>query len=206
MNRLMRFFIGIVLVLTVQSVCFAHSASLPSSAKTKPEKIIDSLNDIPLRIYLESPDSARAIAEKALLLAEKAKYKLGIGRSFMNIGHVYWSQSYNIIALFCLDKALMELPKNQQRLICDAYNIEGRIYADLGDYNKALQSLKKAENLAKGDPDCIAETYGERSLVYKRTGKYDEAIKYAYKSLSMDRMAGDKADEAIIYGRLSGIY
>ena len=57
-----------------------------------------------------------------------------------------------------------------------------------------------------GDPDCLAGALGERSLVYKRTGKYDEAMRDAQKSLILSKIAHDKDNEAVLYGRLSGIY
>ncbi len=205
----MKGFIGTVLLLLVQTGVFAQSATsflVPAMAKTAQQKTIDSINESGFKIYLEYPDSARAIAEKALLLAERSKYPFGIGRGFMIIGYVYWAQSYYPVALFYLNKALAELPKDQQRVICYAYTIRGRIYTDLQNYNEALKSLDKAQQIAMGDPDCLAGALGERSLVYKRTGKYDEAMRDAQKSLILSKIAHDKDNEAVLYGRLSGIY
>ena len=98
----------LALLLFLQTGGIAQSASqFPSTNGTVniQQKAIDHLNDIAFNIYLEAPDSARAIAENALLLSEKSKYQLGIGRSYLNIGYVYWSQSYYPIALFYLNKA-----------------------------------------------------------------------------------------------------
>ena len=205
----MKGFIGLVLVLLIQKATFAQ-ADLPPSLSNKGgvsvQKTIDYLNDISFDIYLESPDSARSIAEKALILAEKSKYAVGIGRSFLNIGHVYWSQSYYPIALFYINKALIALPKDQSLLISNCYNVLGRIYADLNNYGEALNNLDKSERFANGDPDRLAEVYSERSLVYKRTGKYDEAIRNANKALILNKIAHDKSNEAVVYVRLSGIY
>jgi len=205
----MRAFWGLTLLLLVQTGVFAQSAtpsSVPVMAKTAQQKTIDSINESGFKIYLEYPDSARAIAEKALLLAERAKYQFGIGRGFMIIGYVYWAQSYYPVALFYLNKALAELPKDQQRVICFAYTIRGRIYTDLQNYSEALKSLEKAQQIAMDDPDCLAGALGERSLVYKRTGRYDEAMRDAQKSLILSKIAHDKDNEAVLYGRLSGIY
>ena len=98
----MKAFWGVVFLLFVQTVVFAQSAMSPSvsaMAKTAQQKTIDSINESGFKIYLEYPDSARAIAEKALLLAERSKYQFGIGRGFMIIGYVYWAQSYYPVAM-----------------------------------------------------------------------------------------------------------
>ena len=205
----MKAFLGLALLLLLQTGVIAQSASqFPSINNTVDvqQKAIDHLNDIAFNIYLEAPDSARAIAENALLLSEKSKYQLGIGRSYMNIGHVYWSQSYYPIALFYLNKALMNLPHDKPQYISNCYNIIGRTYADLKNYKDALINLDKSEQFADNDPDLLAEVYSERALVYKRTGRYDEAIVNANKALALNRIAHDKSNEAVLYGRLSGIY
>jgi signal transduction histidine kinase len=200
---------GLALLLLLQTGLFAQSVSqFPSTNNTVDiqQKNIDHLNDVAFDIYLEAPDSARAIAENALLLSAKSKYQLGIGRSYMNIGHVYWSQSYYPIALFYLNKALMSLPTDKPLYISNCYNIIGRTYTDLKNYKDALINLDKSEQFAHGDPDRLAEVYSERSLVYKRTGRYDEAIANANKALALNKIAHDKSNEAVLYGRLSGIY
>jgi len=202
----MRFFIGIVFFLAVQSTCFAQSAPLASPAKTEQEKKIDQLNNIAYDIYLHAPDSARTVAEKALLLSEKAKYQSGIGHSFLNIGHIYWSQSYYPVALFYLNKAQQYLPKNEPLAISNCYNIIGRTYTDLKNYKEAMTNLDRSEQFAGSDPGSLAQVYSERSLVYKRIGKYDEAITNAHKALKLDSVAHAAGNAAILYGRLTGIY
>jgi signal transduction histidine kinase len=206
MNRLMRFLFVLLSFVIVQNVAFAQPPVLPSSKNAAQQKKIDSLNDLSYKIYLEYPDSARAIAEKALLLAERSRYQLGIGRGFMNIGHVYWAQSYYPVALFYLNKALAELPKDQQSVICNAYIIRGRIYTDLHNYGEAIKNLDRARQFAMDDPDCVAGILSERSLVYKRTGRYAEAIRDAKKALVLNKIAHNKDDEAVLYGKLSGTY
>src|SRR3569833_1383624 len=122
----MKVFIGLVLALLVQKAVFADSTtSVPSSKDTTyaVQKTVDYLNDVAYGLYLNAPDSARAIAEKALLLAEKSEYKAGVGRSFLNIGHVYWSQSYYAMALVFLNKALIYLHKEKPLLLAACYEL-----------------------------------------------------------------------------------
>jgi len=199
----------LVLILLMHGDAFAQTSLPPSSSKPTGislQSTIDHLDDISFNIYLENPDSARKIAEKALLLSENARYPTGIGRSFLNIGYVYWSQSYYPIALFYLNRALMSLPKNKPLFIADCYNITGRTYADLGNYKEALENLDKAERWADGDPGRVAEAYSGRSYVYMNTKNYDQAIKDANHSLLLNRIAGNKSNTAVAYARLSDIY
>jgi signal transduction histidine kinase len=184
----------------------ATPVSVSGNSSNSARSTIDHLNDISSDIYLDSPDSARIVAERALLMAEKAKYDVGIGRSFLNIGHVYWSQSYYPIALFYMKKALVSFPKDQSLYIAACYNILGRVYADLRNYKEALASLDSAEVYGHNDQDRLAEIYSERSLVYKRTGRYSEGIRDAMKSLELNKAAHDAGNLAVIYGRLSGIF
>ena len=205
----MKLFLGLVLMLLMQREAFAQSSLPPSSSKSTGISIqstIDHLDDISFNIYLQDPDSARSIAEKALLLSEKAQYPIGIGRSFLNIGYVYWSQSYYPIALFYLNKAMENIPKDKPLFVADCYNITARTYADLGDYKKAFDNLDKAERWANGNPGRVADTYSERSYVYMNLKNYEQAIKDANHSLLLNRIARNEGNTAIAYARLSDIY
>jgi len=205
----MKAFIGLVLLLFIQKAVFADSTtSAPSSKDTTyaVQKTVDYLNDVAYSLYLNAPDSARAIAEKALLLAEKSEYKAGIGRSFLNIGHVYWSQSYYPMALVFLNKALVNLPKEKPLLLAECYELRGRTFAELGNYKDALNNLTIAEKFAGNDKDALAEVYSERSYVYMLLKDYVRAANEAKESLVLNNIAKDYKNTAVIYGRLGSIF
>lgn len=205
----MKIFVGIVLALLIQRGAFSQSAMPPSSTREtaiSAQTTIDHLNDIAFSIYLESPDSARKVAEKALLLAEKSKYTAGIGRSFLNIGRVYWSQSYYPIALLYFNKALMNLPKDEALMLSDCYNITGRTYADLDNYKEAFRNLDKSQYFAGNDPGRLAEVHCERSYIDMRLNNFERAIREAKQALALNRIVNDKRNTAVLYGRLCSIY
>jgi len=205
----MKAFIGLVLLLFIQKAVFADSTtSVPSSKDTTyaVQKTVDYLNEVAYSLYLNAPDSARAIAEKALLLAEKSEYKAGIGRSFLNIGHVYWSQSYYPMALVFLNKALVNLPKEKPLLLAECYELRGRTFAELGNYKDALNNLTIAEKFAGNDKDALAEVYSERSYVYMLLKDYVRAAHEAKESLVLNNIAKDYKNTAVIYGRLGSIF
>jgi len=204
----MKVFIGLILALLTQKAVFADStSSAPSSKDTTyaVQKTVDYLNDVAFGLYLNAPDSARSIAEKALLLSEKSNYKAGIGRSFLNIAHVYWSQSYYPMALVYLNKALISLPKAKPLLLADCYELRGRTYAEIGNYKEALDDLLTAEKFAGNNTDELAEVHSERSYVYMLLKDYDKAIEEANQSLALNKIAKDFKSIAIVYGRLGSI-
>lgn len=199
----------LLLMLLVPTALFSYgkrqTASVQVSASTQ-QKVIDRLNNAAYDIYLQNPDSARKIAEKALLLSEKIKYAFGIGRGFMNIGYVYWSQAYYSIALFYLNNALQNLPANKPLYIADCYNILGRTYAELGNTKQAFRNLDSAESYGSGNAGRLAEMYSERSYINMNLKNYAVAVREAEKALILNKGLGDPGDIAIIYARLSDIY
>lgn len=204
----MKVFIGLILALLIQKAVFADSASFAPSSKDTiyaVQKTVDYLNDAAFGLYLSAPDSAGSIAEKALLLAEKSNYKAGIGRSFLNIAHVYWSQSYYPMALVYLNKALISLPKAKPLLLADCYELRGRTYAEIGNYKEALDDLLTAEKFAGNDTDELGEVHSERSYVYMLLKDYNKAIEEANQSLALNKIAKDFKSIAIVYGRLGSI-
>src|ERR1700761_2090145 len=112
---------------------------------------IDELNETAFNIYLTTPDSARKLAESALLLSQKAGYAYGKGKSFYNIGLVYWLQSYYTVSLYYFNSAANYFPASQPLELSDCYNAIGRIYADLGNYEQAEIHLQRSLILAGND-------------------------------------------------------
>jgi len=167
---------------------------------------IDRLNNIAYNIYLNSPDSARKLAENALLLSQKYNYSIGKGRSFYNIGLVYWSQSYYTISLFYLNSAITNLPANKPLYLSDAYNALGRTYADLGNYSQALIDLDKSLGYAGNDVSRLAEVFSEKSYVYCALKNYHKAIADAEYALTLNKRINETGSVAVLYARLGGIY
>jgi len=135
--------LGLLLLLLMHSTVYAQKTSgiepekSPSLIKT-----IDSLNKLVEETYVSAPYEARVRAEHALLLSEKIKYNEGTGCAFLNLGHVYWSQSYYPISLFYFNSALNYLPKNKPLILAHCYSSIGRAYTDLQSYGKAMKNLK----------------------------------------------------------------
>jgi signal transduction histidine kinase len=205
----MRGFILLLSLLLIYKLSVAQRAvhdHPPARDTTALYKHIDNLNNTAYNIYLTTPDSARRLAEKALLLSQESNYATGKGRSFYNIGLIYWSQSYYPISLFYLNSATNYLPAGNSSALSDCFNALGRTYADLGNYKQALANLDKALYLAGKDKALLAEVYSERSYVYCATKNYDKAVEEAQYSLKLNKEINAKGSVAVLYARLGGIY
>jgi signal transduction histidine kinase len=191
-----------------------HSASYAQkeNAKTTPADTnslrvyIDKHNKDAGELYVRCPDSARKMAEHALLLSEKIKYNKGIGESFLSLGHVYWSQSYYPISLFYLKSALTHIPKNENILLANCYNAIGRTYMELKNFKEAERNIELSGKYVDHDILLQGKNYSEQALLYTRTKNYDKALIASLKALTFDRTAKDDGEINIIYTRLGSIY
>lgn len=196
-------------MLLIQKISYAQNLNLYN--KTVTSKVLDQskinrLNKTAFDIYLEFPDSAHKIAANALILSEKSKYAFGKGNSFLNLGIIYWSQSYYPISLFFLQSAIANLPKNKPLYLSDAYAFLGRTYADLKDYKKALSYLDTSMYFAGNNTERISQVYFERGYVYYSQQNYNKELGLIKYSLKLDKSIKDEQNIAILYSYLSNIY
>lgn len=198
--------LSLLITYNLSAATKAADSNIMAAEKQLSHKRIDNLNDAAYNIYLRSPDSARKLAEDALLLSEKNNYLLGKGRSFYNIGLIYWSQSYYTISLFYLNSAVSNLPKDNKAYLSDCFNALGRTYADLGNYNQAMADLNKSLVLAGKDTWRLAEVFSEKSYVYCALKNYPKAITDAQYALKLNLRIHSTGDIAVLYARLAGIY
>jgi len=205
----MRIFTLIIFISFLHKLSYAQPDAQRNTAAKSPKATyanVDRLNNTGSNIFLTYPDSAHKIEADALIIAEKLNYSLGKGRSFLNLGSIYWSQSYYPISLFYLKSALTYLPKNKPLYLSDAHRALGRTYADLKNYNQALANLDSAMHFAGKDIGRQAEVYSERAYVYNLLQDYPKALSYVQHSLKLNRLAGAEGHIAVLYGRLASIY
>ncbi len=73
----MKIGLGVILLLLIHTLSFAKKTPAQPADNLKSIKAaIDSENAVVYNIFLRSPDSARRMAEHALLLSEKIKYSM----------------------------------------------------------------------------------------------------------------------------------
>jgi signal transduction histidine kinase len=201
------YWLVLICVLQQKAVCAvltSDSGSLKYDAVTIAG--IDKANKNIYDSFLADPSRARKQAAVQLIKSKTINYKKGIGQSLLNIGVSYWSQSYSQISLLYLDTAVQYIPNTDHATLSTIYRHIARDYMDLKDYDAANVFLNKAEFEAGNDSFLTAELIGERSLIFMRKKQYELAIGEVYKSLKIIRALHNTGSEAILLGRLSGIY
>jgi signal transduction histidine kinase len=203
-----RLLIQVLLSISIFTATYAQKTSTAVAPANKAAliKTVDSLNIAADYLYVGNPDSARKMAEKALLISEDLKYNYGIGHAFLNVGHVYWSQSYYPISLYYFNSALSYIPKNKPALLAECFNSIGRVYIDLKDYSSAKRSLDTCAYYCGNDTDALAELHSQRSYLYTRLMDYDRAIAESWLCITLSKKINDNKGIAIVYSRLSTIY
>ncbi|WP_295718135.1 tetratricopeptide repeat-containing sensor histidine kinase [Mucilaginibacter sp.] len=167
---------------------------------------IDKLNIAADELYVSNPDSARRMAEKALLRSEKIKYNYGIGYGFLNLGHVYWAQSYYPISLFYLKSALTYIPQDKPLILAECYNSLGRTYLELKNYKEAKSNVDISAKYAGKDALMLGEFYSEQALILIRMQDYNNAIPASMQALTYFKQAKDDGNISIVYTRLGSIH
>lgn len=184
----------------------AFGALSPAIYKDITPDSVDKLNIAATNIYLADPVYGRKLASDALLASKAIGYKRGIGQSSLNIGITYWSQSYYSISQLYIDTALRYFDKNDRLLISDCYRYIGRDYIDLKDYRSAEYFLNKAQETAGNDKKRAEQILSERSYLFLRLKRFEEAYKTACEALTISFELGDIGERAVIYSRFPAIY
>ncbi|HWB23907.1 MAG TPA: HAMP domain-containing sensor histidine kinase [Chitinophagaceae bacterium] len=159
-------------------------------------------------IYLQYPDSARSMAERALLRSKQTRYDDGIGGSFAAIGYTYWAQSYYAFSLYYLFNAdgYLKGTKHYGELSM-IYRMIARNYIEMEKYYEAQAYLVKSEANAalSKDNSKIALVYNESSLIDLRQKNYNGAWRKGNIALKLAAKYNDTLLRGIIYSRLGDI-
>ncbi len=88
------------------------------------------------------------------------------------------------------------------------YNTLGAIYADSGDYQKAICNFKKLYSISKkmNDKSAMGDASLNLGFVYENLGDYDRALNFLKLALSFTKISGDKNNEGMVNNNLGYIY
>jgi tetratricopeptide (TPR) repeat protein len=84
----------------------------------------------------------------------------------------------------------------------------GNAYADLGEYQRAIETLEQHLTVAReiGDRRGEGQALGNLGIAYKNLGEYQRAIAYHEQSLAVKREIGDRRGEGNSLGNLGIAY
>jgi len=97
-------------------------------------------------------------------------------------------------------RAVQKYPKNS-----DAHFCLGKSYRMVGEFNLALEHMKRAESLTSNKKDLMY-IYNQIGMIYEGMGYLDDALLYYSRSLSLARDLGSRSEQASLLNNIAGIY
>ncbi len=145
--------------------------------------------------YKNSGNAAIEVANEAIVLCEKIKYKKGYLGAYNALANVYshnGNHSESLKKYFATLKLSEEL--NYKMGIANAYNNIGSVYSNTGDYKKALINFKAALKISIEIEykKVIAIAYENIGIINQVEGDYHQALKNHLLSLEIRKQMGDK--------------
>jgi len=156
-----------------------------------------------------SPYEGIEYAEKALILAEKLHWKLGVARSNSCIGANYFSISNFPLAYKYWLISLEECEEiDYQQGVANHLNNIGNVFFSQKNYSVALDYYEKAlsTNLKIGNEKSITVIYTAIGNVYAKQKEYKKALEYHYKALAIDLKQNIKSNIGSDFINIGSIY
>lgn len=179
---------------TIIAICISFDAKsdvLPDTLKIKTMSEdtakVNLLNQIAFEFRDYNTEKGLFYAHKALALAQKLNYKLGIGEAYKAFGINYYRMGIYDASLDNNLKAIsIFIELNEQILLCKTYNNVGLIYFARIEYSKAksymLKGLKIANEINNNtERSRLLHNLG---LIEYENADYEKALQYHFESYS----------------------
>jgi len=140
-------------------------------------------------------DKALGYLQEAFTISTSKKYALGIGRSLLWQGRVYYYKDDYRLGLKYLDKAKTILENTDEwNDISFIFFGKGEIYKIRGDYIHALDMYKEAIKFAEmaGNGELLSTYYGSIGVVLLSRNDIEKALGYFKKSIAMKEAIDDQ--------------
>lgn len=170
---------------------------------------IEAYNELVWEYYGIKNDSALYFAKKGISIAEKTKYKIGLGNSFRYAGIVYERMANYPKALESQQKALSIYEKvNYKPGIANSLMNIGVIYKSGGEFSKALEygykSLKICEEIDQ--KPGIAANLGNLGNIHNQMGQKDKALECYLKAYEIDKEMNNDYGIGVSLVNIGSIY
>lgn len=152
---------------------------------------------------------ALTYVSSALELAEKIKFKKGIGKAHLVKGNIHRVKSEYDDALLHFTKALdIYRPLKDKPTMAIIYGNIGLCYSNKGNLAKAIEyynlDLQTCEELK--DKKAMGYSLNNLGLVYSNKGEFDKALEYYERGLKLDEDLKNKSGEAISLNNIGLVY
>lgn len=160
-------------------------------------------------LVYEYPDSARALFEQALPMAEQSGSPLHHASALNWMGVAYYILGEYNSALPYFTRALhISEQANDHNGMATSLNHIGLIYEMQGEHDRAIEQHQKAIVHAKkiNNTERLASNNFNIGLIYDETGKYEEALKYISTALRLSEENRHYRLVAMSYNRMGEIH
>jgi tetratricopeptide (TPR) repeat protein len=167
-------------------------------------QVARNLNDMGLVYYQNRQiPVARKQYEEALAIYFKTKNSEGLADTYGKIGHLYEKQKQYDSAFYFQRQALQQSQglAQQQQVVAKIYENIGSIYEDLERYDSAWYYFNHSLSLYDQVNDQVAgiEVINNLGDIYRKTGRYREAIGETYKALTRAEALNDLYQKGAAY-------
>jgi tetratricopeptide (TPR) repeat protein/DNA-binding CsgD family transcriptional regulator len=184
---------------------FFHHPVFPNNQILKLEEQLMGMADdtakanvlLKLGEYYCSIDNDKALdyLQEAFTISTASKYKVGMGKSMLWQGRVYYYKDDYRLGIKYFDKAKTILEKTDQwNDISFTFFGKGEIYKIRGDYIHALEMYKEAIKYAEiaGNDTLLSSYYGSIGVVLLNRNDIEKALGYFKKSIAMKEAIDDQ--------------
>ena len=170
---------------------------------------INRMNRKALRYRRVMPDSAKYLAEQALLLSEQKGYQKGKGKAFIALGYAHLVNfTPNDSAQLCMQKGyeIFKEMNDKAAMGLACFGL-GYVYSFRGDMEKSLEYSKKSYDYYKsaGNKRGMFNAANSLSYIYKQYKEYDKAFEYIYRAIEYGKDTDDTTLIADGYNSLGNI-
>ena len=185
-----------------KSDSFEYGMGTPMQQIAMLMQMADSLSTI-------DPDISLDYAKQALSLSEKQNYDEGRLMAMNRIASIYWGKTDLKSSLKIANKAKeLALQIDNQNEYAEAILITGKVYTDLGDYDKSSEMNFEALQIFEKENDTIGigSALNRIGYVYFDQGNWDKALEYYSRSLQLAREINDLAGISRGLNNVAAVY
>jgi serine phosphatase RsbU (regulator of sigma subunit)/tetratricopeptide (TPR) repeat protein len=218
----MKRFLGfrVLLIVGIWFGCFglkAQDTKILDSLLTEAKKPMPDTNQVKTYLaiasyYIQTLNAAKVAeySEKALQISEKAKFKVGISRSYVGLalaeydkGNYPQSYAYGLRAL----KVAQE--NNLWAQVASSNSHLGRVSMAMNNLESAKKFYENAISIAEKklkDDNQIAASYNSLAIIARRQKRYDEAISYYNRALQIYIKNNRQTARYTVLNNIAGVY
>lgn len=154
-------------------------------------------------------DKALGFLQEAYTVSTSTKYNVGMGKSLLWQGRVYYYKDEYPLAMKYLNKAEEILKKTHELYdLSFTFFAKGEIFKIRGDYIHAMEMYQKAIEIAEilGNQKLLSSFYSSVGVVLLNRNDVEKAIGYFNKALHIKSIINDQKGTSNIYTCLGHAY